>query len=159
MHGNGQQIKRIRKSKELFHLWILTDTLFLLWLSNTLLYFTYLWIIVFTYAYSFSYSRRCFISITCFVQNSCFIRHSFKQLKKNPTSYHVVVREFKTQWGIGYVSIQALFLMFMVMCEDIPKDTSIYKSAHEIRDNFLFDCRMSRYGEQYNTTAECSFSV
>lgn len=26
-----------------------------------------------------------------------FIRHSFEQLKKNPTSYHVVVREFKTQ--------------------------------------------------------------
>lgn len=53
-------------------------------------------------------------------------------------------------------NIRALSLMLMVMYENIPKDTSIYKSAHEIRDDFLFDCRMSRYGEQYNTTAECS---
>lgn len=96
--------------------------------------------------------------LTCFVQNSCFIRHSFKQIKK--TSILSCYRaRIQIAMRLGYVSIQALSLMFMVMCEDIPKDTSIYKSAHQIRDDILFDCRMSRYGEQYNSTAECSFSV
>lgn len=54
-------------------------------------------------------------------------------------------------------NIRALSLMLMVMCENIPNDTSIYKSTHEIRDAFVLDCQMSRYDEQCNT--ECSISV
>ena len=60
-------------------------------------------------------------------------------------------------WGSdNFYIMRVLSLMLMVMCEDSPDDTIIYKSTLERRADSVFGCQRSRY---VNTTAQCSYWV